>query len=38
MPNRVLARRVAALQACRALHKVGELDDNLMPIGMSIKK
>ncbi|XP_077284544.1 endoribonuclease Dcr-1 [Arctopsyche grandis] len=33
MPNRVLARRVAALQACRALHKAGELDDNLMPIG-----
>ncbi|XP_048002466.1 endoribonuclease Dcr-1 [Leguminivora glycinivorella] len=33
MPTRVLARRMAALQACRILHKSGELDDNLMPIG-----
>ncbi|XP_061727447.1 endoribonuclease Dcr-1 [Cydia pomonella] len=33
MPTRVLARRMAALQACRILHKSGELDDHLMPIG-----
>lgn len=33
MPTRTLARRVAALIACRMLHKSGELDDNLQPIG-----
>lgn len=33
MPTRTLARRVAALVACRILHKCGELDDNLQPIG-----
>ncbi|CAH0731194.1 unnamed protein product, partial [Brenthis ino] len=33
MPTRVLARRVAALLACRALHRGGELDDHLVPIG-----
>ena len=33
MPTRTLARRVAALIACRILHKSGELDDNLQPIG-----
>ncbi|XP_073966397.1 endoribonuclease Dcr-1 [Choristoneura fumiferana] len=33
MPTRALARRVAALQACRVLHRCGELDDQLMPIG-----
>ncbi|XP_063545206.1 endoribonuclease Dcr-1 [Cydia strobilella] len=33
MPTRVLARRMAALQACRILHKSGELDEHLMPIG-----
>ncbi|XP_064076141.1 endoribonuclease Dcr-1-like [Vanessa tameamea] len=33
MPTRVLARRMVALQACRILHKSGELDDQLMPIG-----
>ncbi|XP_045783430.1 endoribonuclease Dcr-1 [Maniola jurtina] len=33
MPTRVLARRMAALQACRILHKSGELDNQLMPIG-----
>jgi endoribonuclease Dicer len=33
MPTRTLARRIAALIACRILHKSGELDDNLQPIG-----
>ena len=33
MPTRTLARRVAALIACRVLHRNGELDDNLQPIG-----
>lgn len=33
MPTRTLSRRVAALIACRILHKSGELDDNLQPIG-----
>lgn len=33
MPNRVLARRVAALQVCKLLHQIGELDDNLLPVG-----
>ncbi|XP_013119344.2 endoribonuclease Dcr-1 [Stomoxys calcitrans] len=33
MPTHVLARRMTALQACIALHKSGELDNNLQPIG-----
>ncbi|KAM7363685.1 endoribonuclease Dcr-1 [Cochliomyia hominivorax] len=33
MPTHILARRMAALQACIELHKSGELDDNLQPIG-----
>lgn len=33
MPTVVLARRMVALQACRILHKSGELDNQLMPIG-----
>nr|CAD7589801.1 unnamed protein product [Timema genevievae] len=33
VPSRVLARRVAALEACRVLHQAKELDDNLLPIG-----
>ncbi|XP_028040138.1 endoribonuclease Dcr-1 [Bombyx mandarina] len=33
MPSRVLARRMVALQACRILHRSGELDDQLQPIG-----
>lgn len=32
MPSRVLARRVAALQVCKELHKMRELDNNLQPI------
>ncbi|EDX13979.1 Dicer-1 [Drosophila simulans] len=33
MPTQTLARRLAALQACVELHKIGELDDQLQPIG-----
>ncbi|XP_039288314.1 LOW QUALITY PROTEIN: endoribonuclease Dcr-1 [Nilaparvata lugens] len=33
MPTRVLARRIAAMEACRTLYEARELDDNLQPIG-----
>ncbi|XP_067013187.2 endoribonuclease Dcr-1 [Anabrus simplex] len=33
MPSQVLARRIAALDACQVLHKAKELDDNLLPVG-----
>ncbi|XP_064549175.1 endoribonuclease Dcr-1 [Drosophila montana] len=33
MPTQTLARRLAAFQACVELHKIGELDDQLQPIG-----
>ncbi|KAH8251672.1 hypothetical protein KR038_004350 [Drosophila bunnanda] len=33
MPTQTLARRLAALQACAELHRIGELDDQLQPIG-----
>ncbi|ALC45996.1 Dcr-1 [Drosophila busckii] len=33
MPSQILARRMAALQGCVQLHCMGELDDNLQPIG-----
>lgn len=33
MATRILARRMAALIACRVLHRSGELDDALQPIG-----
>lgn len=33
MPSRILARRMAALMTCRALHESGELDNALQPIG-----
>ncbi|KAJ9599475.1 hypothetical protein L9F63_010045, partial [Diploptera punctata] len=33
MPSRVLARRIAALETCKVLHKAQELDDHLMPVG-----
>ncbi|XP_034662290.1 uncharacterized protein LOC117897508 isoform X1 [Drosophila subobscura] len=33
LPTQTLARRLAALQACVELHKIGELDDQLQPIG-----
>lgn len=31
--NSLLARRVAAFMLCQLLHKSGELDDNLQPVG-----
>lgn len=33
MSSNILARRMAALQTCIELHKIGELDHNLQPIG-----
>lgn len=33
MPNRAMARRMAALQLCIDLHRKKEIDDNLLPIG-----
>ncbi|XP_076750079.1 endoribonuclease Dcr-1 [Xylocopa sonorina] len=33
MPNRAMARRMAALQLCIDLHRKNEIDDNLLPIG-----
>ncbi|XP_076297462.1 endoribonuclease Dcr-1 isoform X1 [Lasioglossum baleicum] len=33
MPNRAMARRMAALQLCIDLHRNNEIDDNLLPIG-----
>lgn len=33
MPTKIIARRIAALQACKELHLCGELDNNLLPIG-----
>nr|WOZ50365.1 endoribonuclease Dcr 1-like protein [Sogatella furcifera] len=33
MPTRVLARRIAAIEACKTLHLAKELDDNMQPIG-----
>lgn len=33
MPSTVLARRIAALETCRVLHKAQELDDSLQPVG-----
>ncbi|XP_076235555.1 endoribonuclease Dcr-1 [Calliopsis andreniformis] len=33
MPNRAMARRMAALQLCVHLHRKNEIDDNLLPIG-----
>ncbi|EZA50771.1 Endoribonuclease Dcr-1 [Ooceraea biroi] len=33
MPNRAMARRMAALQMCIDLHQENEIDDNLLPIG-----
>ncbi|XP_014605688.1 PREDICTED: endoribonuclease Dcr-1 isoform X2 [Polistes canadensis] len=33
MPNRAMARRMAALQFCIELHRKDEIDDNLLPIG-----
>lgn len=33
MPNRALAKRMAALQLCVRLHKENEIDDSLLPVG-----
>jgi endoribonuclease Dicer len=33
MPNKALAKRMAALQLCIRLHKENEIDDNLLPVG-----
>ncbi|XP_046742064.1 endoribonuclease Dcr-1 isoform X2 [Diprion similis] len=33
MPNRAMARRLAALQLCIDLHRANEIDDYLLPIG-----
>lgn len=33
MPSKVLAKRSAALEACRLLHQRKELDDNFYPVG-----
>lgn len=32
MPRKNLAKMAAALYACIELHKIGELDDNLLPV------
>ena len=32
MPRKNLAKMAAALYACIELHKLGELDDNLLPV------
>ena len=31
MPSKSQAKMVAALRACKLLHKIGELDDDLLP-------
>lgn len=36
MPNKKLARMSAALKTCEVLHKQGELDSNLMPVGKDL--
>ncbi|XP_067682625.1 endoribonuclease Dicer-like [Haliotis asinina] len=33
MPSKKLAKMAVALKMCEKLHKAGELDDNLMPVG-----
>ncbi|RWS31367.1 endoribonuclease Dicer-like protein [Leptotrombidium deliense] len=33
MPNKKLAKKAAALEVCKRLHKEHELDDNLLPVG-----
>lgn len=36
MPTSILARRMAAMIACKVLHQSGELDDSLQPIGKEV--
>lgn len=38
MPGKRLAQMAVALRACEILHKAGELDDHLMPIGKELIK
>lgn len=38
MPSKRLAQMAAALKACEILHKAGELDDHLLPIGKELIK
>jgi len=33
MPSLELAKRAAALEACKKLHQIKELDDYMLPIG-----
>uniref|UniRef100_UPI003AFB824B AncD1D2 n=1 Tax=synthetic construct TaxID=32630 RepID=UPI003AFB824B len=37
MPSKKLAKRSAALEACKKLHEMGELDDHLLPVKISRK-
>ena len=32
MPRKNLAKMAAALSACKELHRIGELDDDLLPV------
>lgn len=32
MPRKNLAKMAAAYNACKELHRIGELDDNLLPV------
>ena len=36
MPGRRLAQMAVALAACRTLHRAGELDDSLLPVGKEL--
>ncbi|OWF53355.1 endoribonuclease Dicer-like [Mizuhopecten yessoensis] len=36
MPTRMLAKQAVALKACEILHKSGEIDDQLLPIGKEL--
>ena len=38
MPTKKLAKRAAALEACKRLHQVGELNNNLLPVGSKCKE
>ncbi|XP_067000048.2 endoribonuclease Dcr-2 [Anabrus simplex] len=36
MPNKRLAKQSVALETCKRLHKAGELDDHLLPVGTRV--
>jgi len=38
MPSQRLAQMAAALTTCAILHRAGELDDNLLPVGKELIK